>query len=723
MPSRSVNARKAYRRAAPGRQIHNRNVSGVSVSPVVIRARAYRVIVLVTLLFLALVLRLAWIQIVKSPFYTKLALDQRMRPVPVEARRGTIYDRQRRELAVSISADSVYAAPADVRDPSDAAKKLSTLLGVAEETLLKNLTARQQTVWLRRKVEHDVADAVKKLGLSGIGVVESGQRFYPKDTLAAQVIGIAGIDNQGLEGIEQYYDSQLRGVRGQIVAERDAAGREIEGGRQSRIPPVDGNSIVLTIDEVIQFICERELDRALVDTGASRGLILAMDPRTSEVLGMAIRPTFNPNNYAQYPGANRRNFAICDMYEPGSTFKVVTAAASLEEGVVTPNTMFFDPGFIKVEDRTMKCWKAGGHGSQTFTQATENSCNPVFASIALKLGTEKFLQYVRAMGLSERTGIDFPGEAAGITHQVKKIGPVELATYGFGQGISVTPLQLLNAMCAIANGGALMKPMLVREVLSPEGEVIQRFQPTKIRQAVSAKTASELSTILQSVVVNGSGSRAAVPGYAVAGKTGTAQKPERGGYGEKRVASFMGFAPANDPRIAILVVLDEPTVDVKYGGVIAAPIFKAAMEDALRYLELPPTYGPTGSSVKKTVTVPNVVGKSADDANSILSAAKLSTRAEGSGSVATEQTPKAGARVDAGTTVVVYFTPAERYNPDDAEVEVPDVIGRTLKDAALLLGARGLSVNPVGKGLVVREEPAAGTVVKADTMVTIYLED
>ena len=701
--------------------------SALWISPSVSeRKRVYILFLLLTSVFAALVLRLLWLQIVRGPELHARALEQRMRPVPVDPRRGTIYDRNMRELAVSISADSVYAIPAEVRDPASAARMLAPLLEMGEDTLLARLTARQQTVWLKRKVGHDVAARIKELAAPGIGVAESGQRFYPRDTLAAQVIGIAGIDNQGLEGLEQLYDSELRGVRGQIVAERDATGKEIPEGEHSYAPARDGKSIVLTIDEVIQYICERELERAMADTRSEKGIILAMDPMTGEVLAVALRPTFNPNDYSRYPSSLRRNTAVCDMFEPGSTFKVVTAAAALEEGVVTPNTGFYDPGYIKVEDRTIRCWKAGGHGSQTFTEAVENSCNPVFATLAVRLGSETFARYVRAFGLTDKTGIDFPGEAVGMMHRASKMGPVELATSGFGQGISVTPLQLLNALCAVANGGTLMQPMLVREVIDESGASVRKIAPTRIRQVISERSARQLSTILQSVVVNGSGARAAVPGYAVAGKTGTAQKPERGGYGDKRIASFMGYAPANDPRIAVLVVLDEPKTDVKYGGVLAAPAFAAVIADAMRYMEIPPTYSATVPSQQSTssfVTVPDLLGLALPESMSSLKAVGLVGRAEGAGAVVTNQVPKAGSRVAGGTTVVVYFGPEQLYNLEGDFVEVPDVTGKTLKEAAILLGARGLTVQPMGRGIVARQQPLGGASVRRGSAVTIFLEE
>ncbi len=708
----------AHQRARRGRYTY---------SPMTAKRRTKAVASLLGLFAVILTLRLVWLQGIKYPHYRQLAMDQRMRSVQVDPKRGTIYDRRMRELAVSISADSVYAAPAEVRDARAAARQLAPVLEMTEDALVAKLTTKQAIVWLKRKAPYEAAQAIKKMQIPGVDVAESGQRFYPKDTLAAQVLGIAGIDNQGLEGLESYYDNVLRGIRGQIVAERDAGGREIPEGQHLYVPPSDGNSLVLSIDEVIQYICERELDRAIADTGAKSATAVAMDPNTGEVLAMATRPSFDPNAYAAYRPSLRRNTAVCDIFEPGSTFKVITAAAALDEGVVTPQSQFYDPGYVKVEDRTLRCWKAGGHGSQTFTEATESSCNPVFASIAVKMGAAAFTRYLEGFGLTQKTGIDFPGEGTGLMHRASKMGPVELATTGFGQGISVTPIQLLTALCAVANGGVMMKPTLVKEIVGPDGSVVERVEPTAVRQVISQSTAASLSRILQSVVVNGSGTRAAVPGYAVAGKTGTAEKPEGGRYGAGRIASFMGYAPANAPKVAMLVTLDEPATDVKYGGVLAAPVFSAIMRDVLRYLEIPPTFGAadgtTSSAAASKIAVPDLTGLDRAEVESALARAKLGFRYEGVGEVAMVQSPKAGVKVDSGTTVIVYFGTEEMYNLDSTRAVVPDLAGKTLKEAALLLGARGLAVNPVGAGTVVRQVPSAGSEVVRGASVTIYLEE
>jgi stage V sporulation protein D (sporulation-specific penicillin-binding protein) len=669
--------------------------------------------------------RLFWVQVVQNEHYQKLALDQRLYPVPVDARRGTIRDVKGRELAVSVSADAVYAVPADVDDPLETAKQVSRILGIDVETVRQRLTQPQATVWIDRRVDPEKAAALKKLNLKGIGFAERGQRFYPKDSLAAHILGIVGIDNQGLEGIEYQYDSFLRGIRGQVRSERDATGKEIPGGVTQYVPPVDGYDVYLTIDEVIQYIVERELDKGMQEVNAKRGMIVAMDPKTGAILAMAARPTYNPNRYYEQPDSLRRNPIVSDAYEPGSTFKIITAAAALEEGVVRPDDTFFDPGYIQVANRHVRCWLAGGHGTQTFTEAVENSCNVVFATLAARLGQESFYKYIQAFGLGGSLGIDYPGEASGILQQPKNVGPVELANIAFGQGISVTPIQLLSALSTIANGGTLMRPYLVSKIVDSDGVVVKEFEPEPIRQVISNETSRELSLILESVVVNGSGFRAQVPGYRVGGKTGTAEKPEGGRYTDKRVSSFLGFAPVEDPRMAILVIWDEPNAGTSYGGVLAAPTFQAIVKDVLRYMEVSPSVPQetkTPDPGTRQVIVPNVIGLNPDDAGRLLVAEYgLDVSIKGTGVEVIHQIPAPSAKVQRGTTVILYLDKPESYNEDD-EVVVPDIYGKTMKDVAVILSNLGLRMEAEGTGIAKSSRPEPGTTAKRGTVVEVRFE-
>ena len=469
------------------------------------------VIIFIGVLFL----RLAYLQVVQNHWYQEKALYQRMRPVPVDAKRGVIYDQNLQKLAISVSADAVYAVPAEVDKPRETAQALAPLLNTDVASLEEKLTKKQATVWLARKLDTETARAVRSLDLPGIGLVERPQRYYPHGELAAQVLGIAGIDNQGLEGLEFFYDEYLRGTPGRVVMERDATGRQIPDGIKRFVPPEDGANLVLTLDHVIQYAAERELARAVQETGSEHGVFIAMDPKTGGILALAIYPSYDPNDYAAYPTQNRRNIAIVDQYEPGSTFKIVTASAALDEGIVTPGTRFYDPGYVKIGGVTVRCWRAGGHGSQTFVEAVENSCNPVFAEIgAERLGGERFYKYIQSYGFGAQTGIDFPGEAKGIVPIPGKVQWGETARWanvGFGQGIGVTPLQLLSAMATIANDGIKVTPHFMKEIRDHNGRVIEQYPITGTR-VLKEETAAEFTRILRSVVVNGSGSRAEIPG-------------------------------------------------------------------------------------------------------------------------------------------------------------------------------------------------------------------
>ncbi|MBE3581853.1 MAG: stage V sporulation protein D, partial [Thermoanaerobacteraceae bacterium] len=511
--------------------------------------------------------RLAWLQLVRGKELQQKALENRLAPVPVPAQRGIIYDRNRRELAVNITADYIGAFPPEVRDSGrqeEVAHQLASILGLPVEDILEKLNRPTGFEYIARKVDFARAQKIRELKLPGIVVVPENRRYYPHGLLAAHVLGFAGVDNQGLEGLEAMYDKELSGIRGQIVREFDALGHEIPQATHRYVPPQDGHSLVLTIDQTIQFMAERELDQLMASpTSPRKASILLMDPQSGEILAMASRPAFDPNNFAAYPQETWGNPLVRDAYEPGSTFKIITAAAALEEGVVRTEEKFYDPGYIKVGPDTVRCWAWPlGHGSETFAEGVKNSCNPVFVSIALRLEEKKpgtFYDYIEAFGFGSPTGIDLTGEATGILIPREELKPINVATISMGQGIAVTPIQLATAVAAVANGGKLIRPYLVKEVLDSEGKVIWRQEPKVERQVISPGTAETLRKLLEGVVSEGTGRNAYIPGYRVAGKTGTAQKAGPGGYMEGRyVASFVGFAPADNPRVLALVVVDEP---------------------------------------------------------------------------------------------------------------------------------------------------------------------
>jgi stage V sporulation protein D (sporulation-specific penicillin-binding protein) len=676
-----------------------------------------------------LFLRLAYLQVVQNHWYQEKALYQRMRPVPVDAKRGVIYDQNLQKLAISVSADAVYAVPAEVDKPRETAQALAPLLNTDVASLEEKLTKKQATVWLARKLDTETARAVRSLDLPGIGLVERPQRYYPHGELAAQVLGIAGIDNQGLEGLEFFYDEYLRGTPGRVVMERDATGRQIPDGIKRFVPPEDGANLVLTLDHVIQYAAERELARAVQETGSEHGVFIAMDPKTGGILALAIYPSYDPNDYAVYPTQNRRNIAIVDQYEPGSTFKIVTASAALDEGIVTPGTRFYDPGYVKIGGVTVRCWRAGGHGSQTFVEAVENSCNPVFAEIgAERLGGERFYKYIQSYGFGAQTGIDFPGEAKGIVPIPGKVQWGETARWanvGFGQGIGVTPLQLLSAMATIANDGIKVTPHFMKEIRDHNGRVIEQYPITGTR-VLKEETAAEFTRILRSVVVNGSGSRAEIPGYRVAGKTGTAQVAEGGRYTDRRISSFVGFAPADDPRIAALVVLYYPKGQT-YGGVIAAPVFQGVVEDALERMGVSRRQEPTPKSQgnifqQREVSIPNVINFPKQEAETLLRQAGLKYQFNGDGEVVFDQVPAPGTKVPWGTIVQLLAYDDVVYNADDERVTVPKVVGLSMREVAMKLAQSGLRLQVYGSGVAVKQDPAPGTMVPLDFIVKVFFE-
>jgi stage V sporulation protein D (sporulation-specific penicillin-binding protein) len=627
-------------------------------------------------LVLGIMIRLFYLQVWHNHLYHHRAVSQRLRVSPLPARRGIIYDRNYHELALTINAPGALALPDQIDDPASFASSVASLLDSEPEQIIDSLATDKGEVWLSRRLEPQEAEELKALGLAGLRVIERPERFYPNGRLAAPLLGIVGIDNQGLEGLEYQYDEILRGIPGRIARESDVAGRPIPGGTERLIPSQAGDSLVLTVDKVIQYIAERELAQAVEETGARQGAFIVMDPRTGELLAAAYYPSFDPQNYQAF--SRRRHGVFTDQFEPGSTFKVFTAAAAMEEGIVDTHSLFYDRGHLNIGGITVRCWRPGGHGEQNFQQALENSCNTVFAQVAGELlSPSLFHRYLRNFGFGRRLNVDFPGEASGtLPAPGARWGEqAQWATIGFGQGIAVTPIQLLTAFCAVVNDGLLMQPRLVRQIISQEGDVLQEFGPVALRQVISPETATQLQLMLRRVVTNGSGGAADIKGFPVAGKTGTAEIPSpEGGYGEERIASFIGYAPFDDPRLAALVILYEPQTEVRFGGVLAAPVFAAGVADMLNYLQVPAREivgdrrGGIGGelypgwekvSTNGQIVVPSLIGKSLREAVGVLAQVGLTIDIIGSGSVV-QQDPPPGELVWQGTPVRVQleFTPS-----------------------------------------------------------------
>jgi len=539
-------------------------------------------------LFLLLAFQLVCIQMMENPVLDDKAEGQHCVNMRVEAKRGRIFDCSKKVLAMSVPVKSVYADPKLVPEPALAAKKLSAVLGAGERALEERLRRKKRFVWLARKVDDETAARVDMLSLEGIYLTDEMKRFYPNAELLSHVLGFVGIDNDGLEGMELYADAFLRGKPGWRAIVRDGKRREILPFRSQDIPPVDGRDIILTIDAVIQNIAEVELDKAFREFNAKGGSCIVMRPGTGDILAMANVPPYNPNDVGASLMESRRNRAMTDMLEPGSTFKVITGAAALDRGAVVMDDVFFcENGAFRTHGRTLHDHHP--YGNLSFLQVIQKSSNIGAAKVGMRLGEEGLHSYIRRFGFGEPTGIDLRGEAAGIVHPLNRWSKLSISRIPMGHEISVTPLQMICAVSAIANGGFLMKPRIIDGIVDSEGNVLRSFTPRVRRQVIGEESSRCMVEVMKAVVSDqGTARRAVLEGYTAAGKTGTAQKIEEDGRYSHRYffGSFVGFAPADDPAIAVIVVLDEPR-PVYYGGTVAAPVFRSVSQKVLSYLGVP----------------------------------------------------------------------------------------------------------------------------------------
>ncbi len=642
-----------------------------------------RIFFLSSLLFFSfafIVGRMFQLQVLKKEQLYQLAAQQHLVQIPFVPKRGTIYDQKENELAVSIEVDSVYADPQKVVDVNRTTRDLASILQIDREELRRRLKSDRSFAWIQRKISPKETAEIKALQLPGIHFLKENRRFYPNSQLGAHVIGFVGLDSKGLEGVESRYDPLLNGNHQVWTAGRDARGREIVMGEPRFEKEEHYKNIFLTLDKHIQHVVEMELSQAVQKWGAKGGIVIAMDPQTGKILAMASYPFFNPNQFIQSQPKFWRNRAISDAFEPGSLFKTFLAAAALEEKVVRPSDSFFcENGSYPVYDRTIH--DHSKHGWLTFQQIIKVSSNIGASKVGEKMGKERFYRYLCAFGFGEKTKIDLPGEGKGILHHPRYWSPVALDTISFGQGVSVTGIQLVAALSAIANGGSLMKPYLVEKITNEKGEVIQSFRPEMARKVISEETAQKVIQLLKATTEKGGTGEKAVPaGYEIAGKTGTAQKVDSllGRYSEDRYHSgFMGFAPVDGPRIALLVVIDEPRGE-SYGGVVAAPVFKTIVEKVLPYLnvipkgtmivkkglDLAPQREMSGPEVLAEevivgkevggVVMPDLTGLSMRNALSRIEGKGLIIKFSGNGRVI-DQTPKAGAMIEKGDICFLKF--------------------------------------------------------------------
>ncbi|MFZ3013251.1 MAG: penicillin-binding protein 2 [Nitrospira sp.] len=552
------------------------------------RGRRYVLLLLLLCGFGVVLFRLVTLQVLQAAELSAQANRQHQKTVSLEGARGTIVDRHGKILAMNVEVQSVFGVPNTVDSPLKTARQLSPILHVKTDELERKLRQDRRFVWLARKLDPEQGRRLDRLSLDGIGVVMEGRRFYPKGPLLAHVLGFSGMDGEGLEGVEHRYEPYLHGEKRMMVLQRDAFGHTVFPKGMMERSPTPGHSLTLTIDEVIQYIVERELEDAVGRARAKSGTMIVLDPKTGSVLAMAVSPRFDPNAVSALNPDRWRNRALTDAYEPGSTMKAMMAAAAIEERVVRPNTMVFgEHGRMTVANTVIHDHERLGWIS--FAQVIQKSSNIGAAKTGMALGEHRLYRYLQAFGFGQRTEIDLPGEGVGLVRDPKDWGRRSVASISIGQEIGVTPLQMVSAVAAIANDGMLMKPYVVSEIRDADNHILRQVPPQAKRRVISRETARSVTKILEGVVTDGTGTNAAIPGFRVAGKTGTAQKidPRTGAYSASRfVASFAGYAPADNPQLAMIVVIDEPLGDTQ-GGAVAAPVFSRVGEQVLSYLGVP----------------------------------------------------------------------------------------------------------------------------------------
>ena len=713
-----------------------------------------------------LIVRLFYLQVVQADMWKEKASSQQMYSTSITATRGNIYDRNMKTLARSVTVWTVFISPAEMKEEQRelVASGLSEILDVDYDMVYeKSLKTWRYNETIKRRVDNDTADEVtafiQENDIRGIYLTEESMRYYPYGNLASTVLGFTGSDGSGAYGLEAYYNKALSGTDGVIASVRNAKGTAMPFSEQQIYDAEDGQSLVLTIDETVQHYLEKHLENAVQEHEVqNRAVGIVMNVKTGEILAMSTKPDFDPNEpsaiydtaaaealaeqleeaggdeekldaYYEALGeaqlAQWRNKAISDPYEPGSVFKLITASAALETGTVTGSTPFYCPGYIEVAGNRIACWKAGGHGNIDFVGAIKGSCNPAFIMTGQALGAELFMEYLDKFGLYDVTGVDLPGEATSIMHSRETMlneNMASLSSASFGQTFKVTALELMTAVNATVNGGYLMQPYVVSQVLDSDGNVISSTEPVVVRQVISEETSALVASYAEQVVSGegGSGARAAVPGYRIGGKTGTSQKLDQ--EGDETILSFYGFAPADDPEIAVLVMLDEPQKNNQYGSVIAAPVVGNILADILPYLGFEPSYTEEELSSADMAT-PYLINYGLQEAQSTLVQAGLEYRVVGSGTTVVGQTPGAAMPIPGGGTVVLYTEEGEKTT-----ASVPYVIGKTGNEANRLILNAGFNIKIEGESLehegcvAVAQSIEAGENAEIGTVITVTFE-
>jgi stage V sporulation protein D (sporulation-specific penicillin-binding protein) len=739
-----------------------------------------RMIILLWLFFLGMfivVLRMGYYQIIKGDEYKEKAAEQQTRDQSVAAKRGNIYDRNMKVIAQSATCENVMINPRQIQsseakqekrkaaaalngeafDEEDVIEKivsnLTELLDVDEDFLRKEIAGDYASRYVKKQVDQSVANQIRELELPGVFFEESTKRYYPYSNFASHVVGFVGSDGHGLTGIESTLDDTLSGTAGRIQVVQDVNNNDTPYEYENYIAPEDGQSVVLTIDEVLQHYTEKYLEEAYnlynIQNGAAA---IMMNPKTGEILAMAVKPDFDLNQpryvsdemkelilseslldsdgneksdsdkIQNYLNKLWRNKAVNDTYEPGSTFKSIVAASAVESGAVNPSTdTFFCSGVKVVAGNSIHCHKSAGHGSETFFKALENSCNPAFMEIGARLGKDRFREYLDAFGFRQSTNFLLPGESKGIFFSDSSFNDTELATSSFGQGFTVTPLQLITAFSAVVNGGNLMKPQLVKAYADTDGNITKTVESEVVRQVISESTSKIMRTALEGVVANGTGNGGYVAGYRIGGKTGTSEKTPRGQ--GKYVASFIGFAPADDPELVCLVLCDEPGGAIHSGGAIAAPTVGKILADSLKYLGYEPQYTSVNSEEVK-IEVPTLTSMSVSEARKAAEAAGFTVSVKGTGTEVVNQLPKAGSSLKSGGIVILYT----ETDGEESKTTVPNFTGMRKSEAVAAASSAGLSISAVGGGasetvnddmVAVKQSPVAGAEVSEGSSVTV----
>ncbi|MFZ5827053.1 MAG: penicillin-binding transpeptidase domain-containing protein [Bacillota bacterium] len=694
------------------------------------RRRTVALIGIFGLVFTSLIARMSYLQIAYGDWLSDKAFRYRMRPTPIQADRGEILDRNGYPLLTNKVCESVYAEPILVKNKPAAARALAPILKMKPEELETRMNRPTFFEWLKRKVDPETVRQVKVLKLPGIGFAPEKCRYYPEGELAVHVLGIANLDHQGIEGLELTYNKYLAGKNGQIQCEYTARGVPMEDGECHVRMGTPGLTLQTTIDTGLQRIVERDVERAILETKAQRATIMVMQVKTGEILALSQWPRYDPLLGGNSDPKLRRIFTVADALNPGSIFKPITASAALDSGTINKETTINDSGCTTIDGWSVCNWDHKALGSVHIDMVMAKSSNVGFGTLGIWLGRQKFYEYHKRFGLTKPTGIDLPGEAVGQWINPKRAAPIDLAVQAYGQTLTVTPIQMLTAIGAIANDGKRMWPHLGKALYDHQGNLVKRIEPRVVEQVMKPEVARYVQELMVGVVDTGTGRNARVAGYKVGGKTGTANKVIDGRIARgKYIASFVGFAPYPDPEVVVLISVDEP-VGAYYGGQIAAPIFGEVMGSVLSYLEapkskLPPpkpkpgSYEPPAPREPERALVPSLVNLPLGEAERVARQAGFSLAPTGGGLAVTEQFPLPGATAYKGGTITVRLDPPPLGKE---EVTVPPLAGKSLREAAQALALRGLLMQSEGSGVVFRQEPAAGTRVRAGTPVRIFLQ-